>query len=465
VNLPQGWTTAKLADAAEIIRGIAFEKGAKVDGPREGYVPCLRTTNVQREVTWDDLWFIPASLVRRADKWLQRGDILISTANSYELVGKVAPVTTVPSAATLGAFISAIRPHPQHNPRFIYFQLASSRLQHSIRALASTTTNISNVSTGKLATVQIRLPPREEQDLIVSEIEKHFTRLDAAHVTLQAAGERVRLLRTATLHAAVTGKLVPLEAELARSEGRQYEPGSALIENAEHQRRADWNRGRYVPPRPVASANLPALPEGWSWASWEQLSMRVTVGHVGPMKKEYVAAGIPFLRSQNIRPNRFDHAGLLYITSDFHKKLEKSRIRARDIAVVRSGAVGVSCVIPEHLEEANCADLVLIQQPLGIEPRFGSYYMNSAAQRRIQAGRVGIALTHFNTNSVASLPVPVPPLAEQQRIVGEVERRLSLIDALEAAVSSTLERVPTLRRTLLSQAFSGQLTSGTTQAA
>ena len=181
--------------------------------------------------------------------------------------------------------------------------------------------------------------------------------------------------------------------------------------------------------------------------------MRVTVGHVGPMKHEYVSKGVPFLRSQNVRENKFNPEGLLYIRPEFHAKLSKSIIRAGDLAVVRSGSVGVTCVIPETLGEANCADLVLIQRPLGLSPHFGAYYMNSIAKRRIEAGKVGVALTHFNTKSVASMPLPVPPYAEQQEIVGEVERRLSVVEALDAEVTANLHRAERLRQSILQTGF------------
>ena len=93
--------------------------------------------------------------------------------------------------------------------------------------------------------------------------------------------------------------------------------------------------------------------------------------------------------------------------------------------------MGTTCVIPETLGEANCSDLVIIQGPL-IQPYFISFYMNSAAQRHVESGKVGIAQPHFNTASVASLSVPLPPIAEQAEIVSGVERRLAAADRLAA---------------------------------
>lgn len=199
------------------------------------------------------------------------------------------------------------------------------------------------------------------------------------------------------------------------------------------------------------------MPSGWTWSTFEQISERVTVGFVGPMKHEYIERGVPFLRSQNVRENRFDPEGLLYISPQFHRKLSKSTLRPGDLTVVRSGSVGVTCVVPEALPEANCSDLVLIQRPLGFLSRYGAYYMNSVAKRSVEAGKVGVALTHFNTKSVARMVVALPPLAEQERIVAEVERRLSVIEELKAAAEANLQRAARLRRAILQRAFSGNL--------
>ncbi|HEB76905.1 MAG TPA: hypothetical protein ENI90_00065, partial [Methylothermaceae bacterium] len=184
---------------------------------------------------------------------------------------------------------------------------------------------------------------------------------------------------------------------------------------------------------------------------------RVTVGHVGSMRNKYVDEGIPFLRSQNVRENHFEPAGLKFISQDFHRKLEKSTLKPGDIVVVRSGNVGVSCVIPEHVTEANCSDLVIIKNPQAVLPKYGAYYMNSVVESVVAAGKVGVALTHFNTRSVAELPLPIPPLAEQHRIVAEVERRLSILRETEAQVEANLQRAERLRQAILAKAFSGQL--------
>jgi type I restriction enzyme S subunit len=284
--------------------------------------------------------------------------------------------------------------------------------------------------------------------------------------------ERIQRYRAAVLHAAVTG-------ELTRDWRKTHQPnetGAKLLKRLLTERRARWEEAelgrrqaagkpskdekwkeRYSVPRTSRLGEDGKLPRSWTWASIEEICMRVTVGHVGSMKTEYVRHGIPFLRSQNIRSNRFDPVGLLYIRRLFHEQLQKSKIFPGDVAVVRSGVnVGTTCVIPESLGEGNCSDLVLVQRPM-INPHLLSYYMNSAARKHVAAGKVGVAIPHFNTRSVALLAIAVPPKDEQSEIVQEVERRLTAADRLTSTLHRQIERARISRQALLREAFVGNL--------
>ena len=100
----------------------------------------------------------------------------------------------------------------------------------------------------------------------------------------------------------------------------------------------------------------------WPSVRLEEVCEHITVGHVGPMVDEYAEAGIPFLRSQNVRPFRFDPIELKFISPTFHAKLKKSALRPKDVVVTRSGAnTGQCCIIPPQLTDANCSDLVIIR--------------------------------------------------------------------------------------------------------
>lgn len=338
--------------------------------------------------------------------------------------------------------------------KYLYYYISSQTFRGEAERYMTGAVGQKRVSTTYLKQSTIPVAPLDQQKRIVAEIEKQFSRLDEAVANLKRVKANLKRYKAAVLKAAVEGRLVETEAELARREGRGFETGAQLLQRILETRRGQWQgKGKYKEPAAPDTADLPELPEGWVWANFERAAERVTVGHVGSMKDEYVEEGIPFLRTQNVRANRYDPEGLKFISEKFHRQLAKSTLRPGDIAVVRSGSVGVSCVIPEHLGEANCSDLVIVKNPQAVLPDFGAYYMNSVVETRVAAGKVGVALTHFNTQSVAELPLPIPPMAEQHRIVAEVDRHLSLLRVTEAQVNANLQRAERLRQSILSRAF------------
>jgi len=133
----------------------------------------------------------------------------------------------------------------------------------------------------------------------------------------------------------------------------------------------------------------------------------ITVGHVGPMTTEYRPSGIPFLRSQNVRRLRIDPEGLCHIGEEFHAKLSKSRLKPGDVVVVRTGEPGTAAVVPGWLEDANCADLVIIR-PGNSNPRFIAYFINSATNGKIADVVVGAVQQHFNVGAARELLIPTP---------------------------------------------------------
>ena len=93
-----------------------------------------------------------------------------------------------------------------------------------------------------------------------------------------------------------------------------------------------------------------------------------------------------------------------------------------------------------------------------IKPKFVSWYGNSFGQRYFfDEGKHTTNLASINMTKLSNLPIPLPPLPEQHRIVAEVERRLSVIEELEAVVKTNLQRAQRLRQSILQQAFSGKL--------
>lgn len=180
----------------------------------------------------------------------------------------------------------------------------------------------------------------------------------------------------------------------------------------------------------------------WPVVALESVATEITVGHVGPMAREYIPAGVPFLRSTNIRPYRIDRTDIRYIGADFHRRLKKSELRPGDVVVVRTGAPGTAAVVPPSLPEANCADLVIIRPSNRIDGRFLVYLLNSVSHRHVQAQLVGAVQQHFNIGSARKLPLPLPPIAEQSAIadvLGGLDDKIELNREMNRTLEETAQ--------------------------
>ena len=200
-----------------------------------------------------------------------------------------------------------------------------------------------------LNSIPIPLPPLAEQRRIVAEIERHFTRLDASVAALRRAQANLKRYRASVLKDACEGRLVPTEAELACSEGREYEPAGVLLERILAERRARWEsqekkRGKYKEPSAPDTSALPELPDGWVWATVEQLSSRIQYGTSN--KADTDASGVPVLRMGNIQDGALDFTDLKYLPPK-NGEVEKTLLNPGDLIFNRTNSpelVGKSAV-------------------------------------------------------------------------------------------------------------------------
>lgn len=172
-KLPSNWQVKSLGEVSEVIRGITFTPNDKVEKEDKGAISCLRTTNVQFKVDWDDLIYIPRHLVKDKERLLRKGDTLISTANSKDLVGKCAFIDELKFESTLGGFISAIRPNQKYiYPSFLFHYLTQASVRAYLKKVSRQTTNIANLSIPDLLNLRIPLPPLPIQKQIAEILEK-----------------------------------------------------------------------------------------------------------------------------------------------------------------------------------------------------------------------------------------------------------------------------------------------------
>jgi type I restriction enzyme S subunit len=474
-ELPKGWVWSSAMQICELITNGNTPKQVDM-AIGKGEIPYIKIHNLTKTGNLDfsiNPTFIPKEVHENKlpKSKIYPGDVLMNVVGPP--LGKVSIVPPLYAEWNTNQNICIFRTVDLFNKKYLTYCLLSDENLNSVSRKSTATAGQSFISLTNCRSLPIPVPPIPEQHRIVAKIEELFTQLDAGVELLKKLKAKLKRYRQAVLKAAVEGKLTKDWREAHQGE---LEPASVLLERILKERREKWEaeqlaqmkakgktpkddswKLKYKEQVAPDTSDLPELPEGWVWATFDQTSERVTVGHVGSMKDEYIENGIPFLRSQNVRENRFDSEGLKFISQEFHENLKKSSLQPGDLVVVRSGSVGVSCVIPETLKEANCSDLVIVKQPRAINPHYGAFYMNSIARSRVNAQQVGVALIHFNTKSMAMMPVPVPPSREQMVIVEEVERCISVVNKLETVINQNLKRSEKLRQSILKKAFEGKL--------
>ena len=214
--------------------------------------------------------------------------------------------------------------------------------------------------------------------------------------------------------------------------------------------------------RAIFESNLQAVfslrGEGWVDRQLTSLCTEITVGHVGSMKTEYKESGIPFLRSQNIRPFEVSMDNTMFIDEAFHRTLKKSQLRPGDLAIVRTGYPGTAAVIPPELPDSNCSDLVIVRPGDEIDPHFLAAFFNSAFGKQLVLGKiVGAAQKHFNVTAAKEVMLHVPPMSEQLAIVVKSDELREETQSLSHLYERKLADLEELKKSLLHQAFNGEL--------
>ncbi len=302
-------------------------------------------------------------------------------------------------------------------------------------------------------------PDLEEQQRIVAEIERQFTRLDAGVASLKSLQAALRRYRASVLKAACGGRLVPTEAKLARKENRGHETGEQLLQRILKDRREKWNgKGKYKEPISPNLSDLPQLPDGWGWARLEQLGF-IFGGLTKNPKRAKLKKQLPYLRVANVYANELRLDDIEYIGVE-DSELPKLRVRIGDLLIVEgngskaqigrlaiwNGAID-PCVHQNHLIKVRPIESRM--------PNWILHWLQSAVGRQfvelVASSTSG--LYTLSVNKVGDFPIALPPLAEQQRIVAEVERRLSVNEELEMLMSTELQRAIRLRQSILKRAF------------
>ncbi|GHX71265.1 restriction endonuclease subunit S [Vibrio cholerae] len=259
----------------------------------------------------------------------------------------------------------------------------------------------------------------------------------------------VKKLRELILELAVRGKLVPQDPS--------DEPASVLLERiAEEKKRLVKDklipRTKGLPP--INEDEIPIdLPNGWTVVRLGELTSKLGSGSTPRGgKNAYTSEGIPFLRSQNVRNEGIKLDDIAYISEEIHQKMENTKVLPGDVLLNITGAsLGRSTIFPSNLVEANVSQHVTIIRL--IESQMNQFIhlgiLSPLVQQLVWGRQVGMAIEGLSKKVLEMFEFPIPPIAEQHRIVAKVDELMALCDQLEQQTEASIEAHQVLVTTLL----------------
>ena len=328
-----------------------------------------------------------------------------------------------------------------------------------------------------IRSIDVPVPPKKEQERIVAKIEELFSDLDAGVAALKRARANLKRYRAAVLKAAVEGQLT----EQWRAEHPATEPAPKLLDRILAARRKKWEadqlarfatagkappknwRERYVEPACLDNSQLSALPDGWCWANVEQLTQRSEYGT--SVKCDYEAAGPPVLRIPNIAKGSIDLSDLKYSTERCEIQPQDA-LQMGDLLMCRTNGsislIGKAALVSHTYRPLHTFASYLLRFRFGESdwlPRWILTYVSSHHGRRFIEGHAASSAGQHNISLslIHSMPIPLPPLAEQREAVSLADKRLSAAMKAEAEIEVNLHRAARLRQGILKRAFEGRL--------
>ncbi|WP_312255571.1 restriction endonuclease subunit S, partial [Stutzerimonas nitrititolerans] len=428
----------------------------------------------------------------------RKGDLLICEGGE---AGRAA-VWELPEEICFQNHVHRARLYKDVNPYFAYrfFEKinASGEINNYRKGVG-----ISNMSSKALASIVFPLPPTSEQRRIIAKIDELMARCDeleklrtaqqGGRLTVHAATikqllnitepvqhqraqaflaehfgelytvkENVTELRKAILQLAVMGKLVPQDPN--------DQPASELLKEIEVEKQRLVKEGKIKKPKPVpsiAQADEPfPVPDNWRWVRIAELAESVDYGT--SQKTCDDSSLVPVYRMGNIVDGRLIDEGFKYISPKIDE-LPRLFLQPNDILFNRTNSyelVGKSARYTGHAEQATFASYLIRVRLLDalLSPVFMSLAMNAPYFRLTQiepeiVQQCGQA--NFNGTKLSLCVIPLPPLAEQHRIVTRINQLMVLCDSLEQQINATTEKQTELLSNLICAQSQGSAVEGT----
>ena len=416
-----------------------------------------------------------------------KNDILLSHINSDSHLGKTAIYKNDKKVFIHGINLLKLRPTPRINADFLIHQFRFKKIKGDFIAVAQRAVNQSSINQRKLKVFDFILPSLSEQRAIVAKIEELFSDLDKGIADLKKAQDQLVIFRQAVLKKAFEGELT----KEWREQQTDLPTANELLEEIKIGRQdffnkqfAEWelelkewkekgeNGKKPKKPRPLTIPDLPnagheerkwGIPNNWIWTQIGDLCFVTKLA--GFEYTDYVNydqdGDLPVLKAENAGPNGFKKTDFSRVKAESVKTLTRSQIFGGEMLIVFVGAgTGQVAMVPLNQRYFLGPNIGMARPYFKLNSKFIELFLQSAFGKNLMMSAVkAVAQPSLSMGTIRQAPVAYPSFEEQNKIVQEIESRLSVCDNVELSIVESLEKAKALRQSILKKAFEGTLLS------
>ena len=385
--------------------------GTSEKSSRLGKIPVLRMGNINREggLDWKDLVY--SNNEEDIEKFnLLHNDLLFNRTNSSEWVGKTA-IYKGERPAIYAGYIIRLRTIFV-NADYINFVMNSQYHRNWCNDVKTDAVNQSNINAQKLSVFRVPLPPIEEQNRIVKEIKRWLSLIKVIKSGKENLQESIKQTKSKVLDLAIHGKLVPQDPN--------EEPAIELLKRINPKAEIITDNGHYQ-----------KLPEGWTICRLKDISKIVTGSTPSKSNSGYYGGIFPFFKPADLDAGRHVYKAAEYLSED-GKKASK---------VVPKGTTAICCIgtigkVGYLMYEGTTNQQINCAIPSKVVDSVFLFYLCASPQfnDNLNSESSAVTISIVNKSKIEAISVPLPPLAEQKRIVSKIEEIFAQLEAIETAL-------------------------------